>query len=338
MNPHSFETTSEPELQRLTTLQGAPPRPTKVTLLGATGFIGSRILRSLQADESITVSILTRRPTGLVPFGAGRSVIGDLLDPSAVENAVAGADVVINSASYVGRDVDLAEKVNAEGVLSVIRASEQAGVRQLIQISTTAVYGSGPHRGLTSEGAAYAPESVASKARAKTDRAVLAAGGTVVRPNLVYGPGDRWVIPGLMRMVTALGSTINEGSAKLSLIDVMTLGKLVAALTTAATSPGGVFHATDPEPVTLARLLGAVEENICQPVLAGSCSAADAIRKLAVHGFSSHQVNMVAWDHYYEAARLWDIAGLEPQGLRLAAPETRDWYRGHLTRPAVRIR
>jgi nucleoside-diphosphate-sugar epimerase len=335
MNPHSFKTTSESALQPLTTLQGAPHHPKKVTLLGATGFIGSQILRSLQANESITVSILTRRPTGLVSLGAGRSVVGDLLDPIAVENAVFGADIVINSASYVGRDVDLAEKVNAEGPLSVIRASEQAGVRQLIQISTTAVYGSGPHRGLTSEGADYAPESASSKARAKADRAVLAAGGMVVRPNLVYGPGDRWVIPGLVKMVAALGATINEGSAKLSLIDVTTLGRLVAALSTSATSSGGVFHAADPEPVTLARLLGAVEENICQPVLGGSCSATDAIQKLALHGFSSHQVNMVAFDHYYEAARLWDVTGLKPQGLRLAASETQDWYRGHLTRPAL---
>jgi nucleoside-diphosphate-sugar epimerase len=276
------------------------------------------------------VSILTRRPTDLVLSSAGRVIIGDITDPLAVEKAVVGAEVVINSASYVGGDPTLAENVNARGAFSVIRASEQFGVRRLIQISTTAVYGSGPHRGLSAESVGYAPESVASRTRAEADQAILAAGGTVVRPNLVYGPGDRWFIPGLIRMLTALGSTINDGSAKLSLIDVTNLGGLVAALATAGSSSAGAFHAADPEPVTLGQLLDAVEGNVGLPALTGSCSGTDAARKLALHGFGSHQVNMLALDHFYEAGPLWEIAGLEPGGLQLAARETRDWYRRHL--------
>ncbi|WP_426979986.1 NAD-dependent epimerase/dehydratase family protein (plasmid) [Pseudarthrobacter sp. O4] len=304
--------------------------PTKVLLLGATGFIGSRILQALQARDDNLVSILARRSTGLVSEALPGFHLGDVTDKESVSRAVSRADVVINASSYVGSEQSLARQVNQEGTMSVIRACEDSHVRRLIQISTTAVYGSGPHRALLPWEAPYRPDSAASRSRAAADRAVLSAGGIVIRPNLIHGIGDRWFIPGAVDMFRALGTDIENGRARLSMIDVVDLGRLVASLAVTAFPVAGAFHATDPVPVTLARLLGTISRHVRPLDLAGSSSLEEAVRTLEPAGFRPHQVHMLGMDHHYEAQDLWNLSGLQPSGFHLT-PETAAWYRAEMS-------
>jgi len=175
--------------------------------------------------------------------------------------------------------------------------------------------------------AQFRPESAASRTRAAADRAVLAAGGIVIRPNLTHGIGDRWFIPGAVRMFRALGTTIDNGRAMLSTIDVVDLGRLVASLAVTAFPVAGAFHAADPVPVTLARLLGTISRHIMPLDIAGSSSLDQAVQALEPSGFRPHQVHMLGMDHHYEAQDLWNLAGLQPRGFHLA-PETVSWYKG----------
>jgi nucleoside-diphosphate-sugar epimerase len=253
-------------------------------------------------------------------------LFGDVTDPDSVSRAVSGSDVVINAASHVGRDPDLARQVNHEGTVAVIRAFQASQARRLIQLSTTAVYGSGPHRGLLASQAAYGPESAVSRSRAAADQAVLAAGGIIIRPSLVHGAGDRWFIPGVVRMFRTLGTTIDDGRAALSLIDVADLGRLVASLAVNALPLAGAFHAADPAPVTLSSLLGTIGRRVAALDVAGSSSLDDAVRALEPAGFRPHQVRMLGMDHHYDAHGLWRLARLQPAGFHLS-PEAALWYR-----------
>lgn len=303
---------------------------TNVLLIGATGFIGSRILQALESREDVLVSILARRPAGVFPVLGPRIVLGDVTDRDSLSRAVSGADVVINAASYVGSDQNLARQVNQEGALAVIRACENGRVRRLIQISTAAVYGAGPHRGLRPSDALYNPESAVSRSRTAADRAVLAAGGIVVRPNLIHGAGDRWFIPGVVRMFRALGTTIEDGVARLSLVDVADLGRLVSSLAVTAVPVAGAFHAADPAPITLTRLLGTISTHVASLDVAGSSSLDEAVRILEPAGFRPHQIYMLGMDHHYEAQDLWRLARLRPTGFHLT-PEAAAWYRTETT-------
>jgi 2-alkyl-3-oxoalkanoate reductase len=327
MNLNSTQTAYFPDSQSPAGRGEPASGTTKVLLIGATGFIGSRILQALQARSDVLVSILARRSTDLFSRPLPKILFGDVTDPAAVGEAVRHATVVINAASYVGSDPRTAERVNQEGALAVIRACERSHVRRLIQVSTTAIYGSGPHRALHPWEARYRPESVASRSRAAADQAVLSAGGIVVRPNLVHGTGDRWFIPGTVRMFRTLGTTLEHGRALLSTIDVTDLGTLIAAL---ALTPGpvtGAFHAADPAPLTLARLLGTITQHISPLNIGGNSSLDDAVRILEPAGFRPHQVHMLGMDHYYESWDLWNLAGLQPTGFQIT-PETMEWYRG----------
>ncbi|MEC5182427.1 NAD-dependent epimerase/dehydratase family protein [Arthrobacter sp. CG_A4] len=305
------------------------PHLTRVLLIGATGFIGSRILQALQLRDDVLVSILARRPTGLLLEASSTALFGDVTDPASVRRAVRHADAVINAASYVGPDGDIADRVNHLGTLSIIRACEIARAGRLVQISTTAVYGSGPHNSLRPGDAEYRPESPASRSRAAADRAVIAAGGIVIRPNLVHGAGDRWFIPGAARMFKTLGTTIDSGRAQLSTIDVTDLGLLAAAAAVEPTAAPGAYHAACQTPLELGQLLGAISEQIIPLNIKGTSTIEDAVRALEPAGFSPHTINMLGMNHHYESQQLWDLARIPSTGFQIA-PQAQTWYRGRL--------
>ncbi|GLY05262.1 dTDP-4-dehydrorhamnose reductase [Actinoplanes sp. NBRC 101535] len=111
----------------------------------------------------------------------------DITDPAAVRDAVAGADVVFNTAAWT--DVDGAETspgaaaaVNAEAVRVLAAA---AGPR-LIHFSTDYVF-DGTATSPYAEDTPYAPVNAYGRTKAAGERAVLAAGGYVIRTAWLYG-------------------------------------------------------------------------------------------------------------------------------------------------------
>jgi nucleoside-diphosphate-sugar epimerase len=304
----------------------------EILLVGASGFIGSKIFDALNRMESVHLRILTRR-SSWSGLPGGRAVVGDVTDPRAVSEAVQGVDTVVNASSYVGRDPVLARQVNLDGTRNLLDACDKYGVQRFVQLSTTAVYGSGPHLGPSPSALPHHPESPASMARSAAETHVLEAGGSVIRPNLVYGEGDRWFIPSLIRMFQTLNATIDEGRAELSLIDATTLGELAALLAVKNESKPAAFHACDPRPVRLAEILNAVDSRICPLDLKRSLPLREAISLLSAQDFSSHQVNMIGTHHWYQSDELYRETGIQPRGFRLGDQTNTAWYRQFLEHP-----
>ncbi|MDP5225705.1 MULTISPECIES: NAD(P)-dependent oxidoreductase [Arthrobacter] len=296
----------------------------RVLLLGSTGFVGCRVAASLLAAGGIRLVTMSRRTLEPPPFPHATTLVGDLRDPGAVANALHGVDVVINAASYVGRDAALAREVNVTGTRNLLAGCRSLGIRRVIQLSTTSVYGSGLHRGITEDGAGYHPQSAASAGRAVAEAEVLDFGGTVVRPNLVFGIGDRWVIPGIVRMMRA-GRWPGDGSARLSMIDVGALGRILASLALSDPLPGRAFHAAASGPTGVTELLAAVERELGTPrprFEAGS-EAPEAKAALKAEGFSPHQVELVTQDHWYSVKAL--RAALPQVDLGPRLPDAGTW-------------
>lgn len=306
--------------------------PSRVLLIGATGFIGSRILKSLQTRTDALVTILARRPEALPHQLQAWAVQGDLGEPTTLDHAVRTMDIVINAASYIGSDPKLSREVNYEGTLALIRACKRARIDRFVQLSTTSIYGTGPHRAALPGELPYHPESITSRSRAAADQAVLGAGGITVRTNLVHGAGDRWFIPGVIRMFRTLGSHIDNGQALLSLMDAETLGDLVAALALTPHPVTGAFHAAYPEPTSLAHLLGEIERQVVPLGLEGTLSLTNATTRLALEGFRPHQVSMLGSDHHYHSQTLWDTVGQKPKPFQLG-DKAAHWYRHTLSSP-----
>lgn len=306
----------------------------RVLLTGSTGFQGSAILRALGLHDA-SISLLTRSDHRASEQGRGtQKFIGDIRDPAIVQSAIEGVDTIVHAASYIGNVPSLCYSVNVQGTRTLVESAIRHGVKSVIYLSTTAVYGSGPHRGERPDQLTSAPESELSRSRATAEKIVLDAGGLVIRPNLVLGVGDRWVLFAVVDLVRRLGGLVNNGEALLSVIKSDDLGELVASLASQASGvPGGrVFHAGNIKPVSVHELVSSITDAFGLLLPRQSTSHIEAISIGRSIGLTPHQVGLISMDHWYDAEELWE-ASLLPSPAKFCLSKLEiEWYRTGLAK------
>jgi UDP-glucose 4-epimerase len=117
----------------------------RVVVVGATGNIGTSVLRSLEKEDSVeSVLGLARRlpnlPMSKVEWASADVVTDDLVPH------LRGADAVVLLAWIIQPSRDLTKQwmVNVEGSMRVARAAKEAGARTLIYASSVGAYSPGP--------------------------------------------------------------------------------------------------------------------------------------------------------------------------------------------------
>jgi uncharacterized protein YbjT (DUF2867 family) len=151
-------------------------------LTGATGLVGSALLRRLVA-EGTQVRCLVRDPRRL---GAQRVrvqiALGDLTDPPSFRNALRGVHTVVHLAASI-RDQPRGsiEELNGIATWRMVRAAQRSGVERFVFFS---VLGASTHH-----------RARFFRAKALAEQAVREASldTTVFAPSIVYAPGDPWL-------------------------------------------------------------------------------------------------------------------------------------------------
>ncbi|MGJ3560234.1 NAD-dependent epimerase/dehydratase family protein [Streptomyces sp. INA 01156] len=164
-------------------------------LTGGTGFIGSRVAAAAHRHPDTHVRLLSRHALHTPTEAEAETVPGDLADPASLYGSCTGIDVLVHCASRVSGDPESLAAVNDRGTKALVEEAVRGGVRRILYVSTAAVHGRGPFHGVRPGEAPVVPASATSRARAAAERHVLDAGGLVLRPHLVYGEGDRWMVP-----------------------------------------------------------------------------------------------------------------------------------------------
>jgi len=112
--------------------KSAATRKKKVLLVGATGFLGKKILHNLALDASVSVHAMSRKGA---PSDGGLDVEwvrGDMMDPTSLDHALQGVDVVVSSANgYMKESIE----TDFQGNKNLIEAAARAGVRRFIFLS-----------------------------------------------------------------------------------------------------------------------------------------------------------------------------------------------------------
>ena len=104
-----------------------------ILLTGATGTVGSAVLRRLTADGT-PVRCLVRDPKRLGPERVRVQIaLGDLANPASFRNALRGVSTVIHLAASI-RDQPRGsiEELNAMATLRLVRGAEKAGAKRFL--------------------------------------------------------------------------------------------------------------------------------------------------------------------------------------------------------------
>jgi nucleoside-diphosphate-sugar epimerase len=115
-----------------------------VAVTGPTGDIGRSLLRALERSPEIgSIVAMARKPFDPASAGLRKTTYrqGDVLSRPAVDELVAGADVVVHLAFLIVGSLDQTELVNFKGSRNVFEATRAAGSRRLVYASSVAAYG-----------------------------------------------------------------------------------------------------------------------------------------------------------------------------------------------------
>ena len=119
-----------------------------IFITGATGFIGSYLLRTLVADGFSQITALKRpdSPLDLVKEVQQKVewIEGDLLDVPLLEKAMDGCQKVYHCAAIVTQpkaDLQQMMRINVEGTANVVNVSNYRRVNKLLHISSIAALG-----------------------------------------------------------------------------------------------------------------------------------------------------------------------------------------------------
>jgi nucleoside-diphosphate-sugar epimerase len=191
-----------------------------IALTGSTGFVGRHLAKVL-AEAGFALRLLVRRAQD-GGFVAGEAVIGTLNDEAALARLVSGCAAVIHLAGAIAApDRETFFAVNSGGTEKVARAAMAASVPRFIHVSSLA---------------AREPQISDYGASKRAAEDVLLAlkpeGLLIVRPPVVYGPGDRATLPLLAQLTRRTAFIPGKAHARFSLLYVDDLAAFLAAQAT----------------------------------------------------------------------------------------------------------
>jgi uncharacterized protein YbjT (DUF2867 family) len=164
----------------------------RVTVFGGTGFVGRRIVRYL-SEAGATVRVATRHPRQVEDEHV-EQIVADAHDERSIEDAVAGADGVVNAVSlYVEHGSDTFHSVHVEAAARIASVARRVWAKRLVHLS-----------GIGADAASPSPYI---RSRGEGEAAVQAAfpGAVIIRPAVMFGSGDGFLttILKLLRVLPA---------------------------------------------------------------------------------------------------------------------------------------
>ncbi len=222
----------------------------QITVFGGSGFVGRAIVRSL-AKQGYLVKAASRRIELAEPLktvgqvGQVTLVRANLRIPQSVAAAIAGSQAVINAAGIPferpwnrlrGGNRQRYQTVHVEGAKTIASAAAAFGVERLVHIS-----------GLGTDQRGTSNRYVQSKIAAED--AVIRAfeTATILRPSVMFGPGDAMFTR--LAMIAAHAPfvpLVGNGSAKVQPAFVGDVGDAVAAVLARPDTAKSVFELGGP--------------------------------------------------------------------------------------------
>jgi nucleoside-diphosphate-sugar epimerase len=296
----------------------------RVAVTGASGFIGRHVVAGLEARGRTVVAV--RRP----------------FDAPAVADALNGVSVVVHLAGLVSapREQDYFT-ANVEGTRAVASAARAAGAR-LVHISSLAAGGPAHASAPRSETDADRPITAYGRSKLASERVLQEMRDLrwlTLRPGVVYGPGDRALLPLFAMAMRGYLPLVGHADAGYQMIHVADAVRAIAAAVD-SDAIGEAIYVGHPRPVRVRDLLEGVRDavgtgarifRVPMPItraaaIAGDVAGAIRGRRMVIN--SRRYVELAAEGFACRVDRLRDRLGIVADiSLRDGLRDTARWYR-----------
>lgn len=201
---------------------------------GAAGFVGKQLVRELLSKgENVRAMVRKQEDVSELQELGAEVIIADLKNKASLSKAVEDVQIVYHIAA-IFRQAGLPDeeffRVNAEGTKDLLDASISAGVKRFIHCSTVGVHGHienppGKENTQLNPGDVYQRSKLQGEeiARSYFQRGLIR--GVVIRPAMIYGPGDTRTFKLFKMIAERKFIFIGHSNVDLHFIDVRDLAK-----------------------------------------------------------------------------------------------------------------
>jgi len=285
-----------------------------ILVTGGTGFVGTHLIRRLR-EQNIAVRVVVRNlnKVRLIEDLGVEIINGDVSDRTSLERAMRGIERVIHLVGIIQEGPGVTfQGVHLEGTRNVVDAAKGAGVRHFFYQSALGTRPDG--------------RSAYHKTKWLAEELVRTSGipFTILRPSLIYGPGDQFTIR-LSDMIrfSPMIPVIGSGASK---VQPIFIDDVVACIVKAVTGDpflnagyevGGPDQLTYEEvTVAIAEAMGVKRPTLHMPLFFVRSMARVFETVLPKPPVTTDQLVMLQEDNVCSMHDIRDVFGIEPTGFR----------------------
>ena len=285
-----------------------------ILVTGGTGFVGSHLIKRMR-QEGIPVRAIVRDPDKARALNnLGVDVVkGDVSDTDSLEKATIGVERIIHLVGIIQEVAGATfQRVHVDGTRNLLDAARKSGVRHFFYQSAL---GTRPNA-----------KSEYHKSKWAAEELVRASGisFTILRPSLIYGPGDQFTIrlSEMIRLSPVL-PVIGSGRSKVQPIFIDDVATCIVTAVTSDCCLNEIYEIGGPDQLTyeevtvaIADAMGVKRPTLHLPLFFMKSMATVLKAVLPKPPVTTDQLIMLQEDTVCTMRDIRDAFGIEPLGFR----------------------
>jgi NADH dehydrogenase len=285
-----------------------------ILVTGGTGFVGSHLISRLRKDD-IPVRAVVRNPDRAQSIkDLGVDVVqGDVSDKASLEKAAMGCERVVHLVGIIQETSGSTfQRIHVDGTRNLLEAAKKADVRHFFYQSALG----------TRPGA----KSAYHKTKWEAEELVRASAipYTILRPSLIYGPGDQFTIrlSEMIRLSPVL-PVIGSGKSRIQPVFIDDVVTCIAKAVSSDCCLNEIYEIGGPEQLTyeevtvaIAEALGVQRPTVHMPLFFMKTMARVLEAVLPKPPVTTDQLIMLQEDNVCTMRDIRDAFGIEPIAFR----------------------